>query len=172
MAYSPINYIYDRLLKKFQSTLRTEYAGSLPVYIGETYKKNKSSHIRLFVNSVTNEDSKQKMLFNKVELEFRVYLNARQHNETVFKHLRDITNRLEQVLYENRRDANNYIDGRVEEITFNDTQDEEEFVDNLLVSTINYSVKIPMTYSLYGFFMTSDDKIFTTSNGKNFVILN
>ena len=112
------------------------------------------------------------MILNKVEMTFVLYLNIKNTNKKSLDTLRDKTNRLEQVLYNNKRDGTNYFDGRVEEIEFNIREEEEVFVDNMLVSKINYSVKIPLSYSLYGFFLDSDSKNFVTSNQKKFVILN
>ncbi len=172
MAYNYTNYTFDNVLTKFRDVLRTEYGGSFPVYIWESYKKTKNSHIRMFVNNITDDNSKPRMLLNKVEISFSLYLNIKSTNEKGLSKLRDETNRLEQVLYENKRDGNNYFDGRVEEIELNIKEEEEVFVDNLLVSRINYSVKIPLSYSMYGFFLDSDGKKFITSNQKKFVILN
>ena len=172
MAYNYTNYTFNNILVKFRDALRTEYGGSLPVYIGESYSKNKNSHIRIFVNQISDENSKTKMILNKVEMTFALYLNIKKTNDKSLNVLTDNTNRLEQVLYNNRRDTTNYFDGRVEEIEFNIREDEEVFVDNMLVSKINYSVKIPLSYSLYGFFLDSNGKNFVTSNQKKFVILN
>tara|TARA_R100000353_G_scaffold155090_1_gene113878 strand:+ start:6119 stop:6637 length:519 start_codon:yes stop_codon:yes gene_type:complete len=172
MAYSYTNYAFDRVLTKFKNILSTEYSGSFPVYIGDAYKKTKNSHIRIFIREITDEDSKPKMLLNKVEMTVSLYFNIKSSNLKSLEKLRDETNRLEQVLYENRRDGNNYFDGRVEEIEFNIKEDDEVFVDNLLLSRINYSVKIPLNYSLYGFLLDSDGKYFTTANNKKLVILN
>ena len=66
MAYNYTNYTFDNILLKFRNALRTEYGGSLPVYIGESYKKNKNSHIRIFVNQISDENSKPKIILNKV----------------------------------------------------------------------------------------------------------
>mgnify|MGYP003135271786 CR=1 FL=1 len=141
MAYNYTNYTFNNILVKFRDALRTEYGGSLPVYIGESYSKNKNSHIRIFVNQISDENSKTKMILNKVEMTFALYLNIKKTNDKSLNVLTDNTNRLEQVLYNNRRDTTNYFDGRVEEIEFNIREDEEVFVDNMLVSKINYSVR-------------------------------
>jgi len=172
MAYSPTNYTYDRVLSKIRTDLRTEYGGALPVYIGEEYKKHRSSHIRIFINSIRDVGSKMKSLLNEVELSVNVYVNTRNRNVNAQNLLTDITNRIEQVLFENRRDGNNYFDGRVEDIEFNIKENEEVFVDNLLVSRINYSVKIPLSYQVFGYFLDSNGNYLITSNNENFVILN
>ena len=119
MAYNYTNYTFNNILVKFRDALRTEYGGSLPVYIGESYSKNKNSHIRIFVNQISDENSKTKMILNKVEMTFALYLNIKKTNDKSLNVLTDNTNRLEQVLYNNRRDTTNYFDGRVEEIEFN-----------------------------------------------------
>ena len=160
MAYSPTNYTYDRVLSKIRTDLRTEYGGALPVYIGEEYKKHRSSHIRIFINSIRDVGSKMKSLLNEVELSVNVYVNTRNRNVNAQNLLTDITNRIEQVLFENRRDGNNYFDGRVEDIEFNIKENEEVFVDNLLVSRINYSVKIPLTYQVFGYFLDANGNDF------------
>ena len=172
MAYSPTNYTYDRVLSKIRTVLRTECGGALPVYIGEEYKKHRSSHIRIFISSITDVGSKKKSLLNEVELSVNVYVNTRNKNVNAQNLLTDITNRIEQVLFENRRDGNNYFDGRVEGVEFNIKENDEVFVDNLLVSRINYSVKIPLYYQVFGYFLDSNGNYLITSNNENFVILN
>jgi len=171
MAYSSTNYIYDRILTKFKSFLRTEAAGSLPVYIGEEYKKQRSSHIRIFVNSITDVSSQYKQILNEVDISVNLYLNTKRKDVVAQNALTDLTNRIEQVLFENRRDENNYFDGKVEDIEFNIKEDEEVFVDNLLVSRINYSVKIPLTYQVFGYFLDANGNSLLTSVGENLVLI-
>lgn len=173
MAYTPVNYLYENVLKKFQEILRTEYNGSLPVYIGEEYKKQRNSHIRMFVNNVTNIDSKEKSIVNLVNIDFVLYLNIRADDMQAKKKVLDMSNRLEQVLFENKLDSNDlYFDGIVEEAIFDSKEDVEVFVDNLRVSRINYSVKIPLKYQTYGFFLESDGDRYLTSSSKNILVLN
>ena len=84
-----------------------------------------------------------------------------------------MTNRLEQVLFENKLNDNNlYFDGRIESIETDIKEDEEVFVDNLRVSRINYSVKIPFGYNLYGLLLTSSSENFLTSSNDRFLVLN
>jgi len=172
MAYSSTNYTYEKVLSKFQTFLRSEFGGALPVYIGEEYEKTRNSHLRLFVNQITDIDSKHKMILNQVDIEISIYLNIISNKSIALDKLTDITNRVEQVLYENKRDGSNYFDGQVADIEFNIKNDEEELVDNMMLSRINYNVKIPLAYKLFGFFLDSDNKNFITANNKKFVILN
>ena len=84
-----------------------------------------------------------------------------------------MTNRLEQVLFENQLNDNNlYFDGRIESIETDIKEDEEVFVDNLRVSRINYSVKIPLVFNTYGFFLLSNEDNFLTSSSDKFLVLN
>jgi hypothetical protein len=89
------------------------------------------------------------------------------------KKLLDMSNRLEQVLFENKLDSNDlYFDGILEEADFDTKEGVEVFVDNLRVSRLNYSVKIPLQYQTYGFFLESDGDRYLTSSGKNILVLN
>ena len=173
MAITPTNYLYDNILVKFQSLLRTEYAGSIPVYIGEEYKKQRNSHIRIFPRTMQNEDAKQKSIVMLVNLDFTLYLNVKGNDLQVKKHLLDMTNRLEQVLFNNKLDADNaYFDGVIEDVISDIKLDSELFVDNMRVSRINYSVKIPLTYQVYGYFIESNGGRFLTNSNDNFLVLN
>lgn len=173
MAITPNNYLYDNLLTKFQSLLRTEYAGSIPVYIGEEYKKQRNSHIRIFPRVLQNFDSKEKSIVMLANVDFTLYLNVKGSDVQVKKHLFDVTNRLEQVLFNNKRDEDNaYFDGVIEDVSSDIKLDTEVFVDNLRVSRINYSVKIPLTYQVYGFFIESNGGRFLTNSNDNFLVLN
>ena len=163
MAFTPTNYIYENVLTKLESILKVEYDGGLPIYIGEEYKKNRNSHIRLFINSIQNIDSKEKSIINQIELSVNLYLNIKSSDITAKEKLFDMTNRLEQVLFENKLDPTDlYFDGRVERVE----------LDNLRVSRINYSVKIPLNYNIYGFYLLSNGDNFLTSSGDNFLVLN
>ncbi len=173
MAFTPTNYIYENVLTKLESILKVEYDGGLPIYIGEEYKKNRNSHIRLFINSIQNIDSKEKSIINQIELSVNLYLNIKSSDITAKEKLFDMTNRLEQVLFENKLDPTDlYFDGRVERVELDIKEDEEVFVDNLRVSRINYSVKIPLNYNIYGFYLLSNGDNFLTSSGDNFLVLN
>lgn len=173
MAITPINYLYDNLLVKFQSLLRTEYAGSIPVYIGDEYKKQRNSHIRIFARSMNNIDSKERSIVMLVNVDFTLYLNVKGRDVQVKKHLLDMSNRLEQVLFNNKLGADNaYFDGVVEEVNSDIKLDSELFVDNLRVSRINYSVKIPLTYQVYGYLIDSNGNRFLTNSNDNFLLLN
>jgi len=173
MAYTPVNYIYENILTKFQSILRAEYNGALPVYIGDEYKKQRNSHIRIFINSINNIDSKEKSIVNLINIDFVLYLNIKSNDMQAKKKLLDMSNRLEQVLFENKLDSNDlYFDGILEEADFDTKEGVEVFVDNLRVSRLNYSVKIPLQYQTYGFFLESDGDRYLTSSGKNILVLN
>ena len=173
MAFTPTNYIYENVLKRFQTLLRTEFSGSFPIYIGEEYKKQRNSHIRIFINEINNLDSKEKSIVNQIDLSINVYLNIKSSDAQSKLKIADVTNRVEQMLFENKLDSNKlYYDGRVEEVIMDSKDDEEVFVDNLRVSRINYSVKIPLKYNTYGFFTTSDSKNFLTSSNDRFLVLN
>tara|TARA_Y100001951_G_C11294087_1_gene274281 strand:+ start:1922 stop:2443 length:522 start_codon:yes stop_codon:yes gene_type:complete len=173
MPLTPTNYLYENLLTKIESILRIEYDGSLPIYIGEEYKKNRNSHIRIFIDNISNIDSKEKSIVNLCNFSINLYLNIRSNDVQAKKKLTDMTNRLEQVLFENQLNDNNlYFDGRIESIETDIKEDEEVFVDNLRVSRINYSVKIPLVFNTYGFFLLSNEDNFLTSSSDKFLVLN
>lgn len=173
MAIIPTNYLYTNVLTKIESILRTEYDSSIPIYFGEEYKKQKNSHIRIFINSINNIDAKEKSIINQVNLDVVLYLNIKKNDVNAKKKLLDMTNRLEQVLFENKLNSNNlYFDGIVEDIETDAKLAEEVFVDNLRLSRINYSVKIPLKYNTYGYFLTSEGDNYITSSGDNFLVLN
>jgi len=173
MAITPTNYLYDNLLKEFQSILRTEYSGSIPIYIGEEYKKQKNSHVRLFINNVSNIDNKLKSIINVVGMDIVLYLNIKDDDLDAFKTLGNMTNRLEQVLFNNKLNSNNlYFDGKVEGVEFDVKEESEEMVDNLHVSRINYSVKMPLKYLVYVYFQENDGDRFITLSNDNFLLLN
>ena len=173
MAFTPTNYIYENLLKKFQTILRTEYDGSIPIYIGSEYKKQKSSHIRLFINTISNIDNKQKSIINLVNMDIILYLNIKSDDMQAKKKLSDMTNRLEQALFNNKLNSDNlYFDGIIDSIEFDTQEGNELFIDNMKVSRINYIVKMPLKYQVYGYFQESDgDRILTLTND-NFLVLN
>ena len=145
-----------------------EYRG----IIQYTHGSGTGEHLRLFVNQITDIDSKHKMILNQIDIEISIYLNIKSNKSIALHKLTDVTNRVEQVLYENKRDGSNYFDGQLADIEFNIKNDEEELVDNMMLSRINYNVKIPLAYKLFGFFLDSDSKNFITANNKKFVISN
>tara|TARA_R100000655_G_scaffold51298_1_gene88962 strand:+ start:450 stop:971 length:522 start_codon:yes stop_codon:yes gene_type:complete len=173
MPLTPTNYLYDNLLTKIESILKTEYGGSFPIYIGEEYKKHRNSHIRIFIDNIANIDNKEKSIVNLCNFSINLYLNIKANDVQAKKKLTDMTNRLEQVLFENQLNDNNlYFDGRIESIETDIKEDEEVFVDNLRVSRINYSVKIPLVFNTYGFFLLSNEDNFLTSSSDKFLVLN
>ena len=98
MAFTPTNYLYENVLNKFETILRTEFSGSFPIYIGEEYKKQRNSHIRIFINDINNVDSKEKSIVNEINLSFNIYFNIKSSDAQSKAKIADTTNRVEQVL--------------------------------------------------------------------------
>jgi len=102
-----------------------------------------------------------------------LYLNIKSDDMQAKKKLSDMTNRLEQALFNNKLNSDNlYFDGIIDSIEFDTQEGNELFIDNMKVSRINYSVKMPLKYQVYGYFQESDgDRILTLTND-NFLVLN
>ena len=135
----------DKVIDPIMTMLRTEFGNQVNVDIGEEYETSGNCSIRVHGVSQSLLNISQDSFTNEYTVEISYYLIASNYNEKgVEKMYRDIS-RIEQLLFNKRQPSGrgetsqeNFYDGRVEEIQINLKEGEEESVDNLLTSKIEY----------------------------------
>ena len=135
---------WKNILDQLQNILRAEFKGALPVYIGNEYEKQGNQSIRI---ECIRQDSNSRGAGgyeNRYTVEISLYLNMSNYErKQVMEKLYNDTARIEQILFNkadpvSRSNDSAYYGGEVDSITFNDKTDDEDDVDGLICSKIEY----------------------------------
>ena len=144
MPISYTNIIQQKILNPIRLLLRNEFQNSYPVYIGNEYEKQGNQSIRI---ECIRQDSNSRGAGgyeNRYTVEISLYLNMSNYEKKqVMEKLYNDSARIEQILFNkadpvSRSNDSAYYGGEVDSITFNDKTDDEDDVDGLICSKIEY----------------------------------
>tara|TARA_Y100000593_G_C4115882_1_gene240236 strand:- start:134 stop:571 length:438 start_codon:yes stop_codon:yes gene_type:complete len=126
---------YKNILDKLKTILRTEFKGSLPIYVGHETKDVGSQYLRLdplrsdlMSYNVSSET-------RDFHINFFFYYAEPNMNERILDQVTRFTSRIEALIHENTSmtmpDGTNCINCRIEATTLNAVNNENEYVVQL-----------------------------------------
>ena len=130
----PINFTnnYKNILDKLRNVLRTEFKGTLPVYIAHEQKEQGSQYLRLDpVGSELIEYNTTSEL-REFTVDIYFYFSEPNVNKTSLDQVLRVTSRIEALIHDNTAmvltDNSNCFNCRVETTELNALEDENEYV--------------------------------------------
>ena len=123
---------FTNILNKLRDKLRTEFKGSLPVYIGHEQKEQGNQYLRLDpVGSTLNENNKTSEM-REFQINMFYYFADPNVNKTSLDHVLRYVSRIEALIHDNTAmvltDSSNCFNCRIESTQLNALDDENEYV--------------------------------------------
>tara|TARA_A100001515_G_C4584952_1_gene214184 strand:+ start:460 stop:897 length:438 start_codon:yes stop_codon:yes gene_type:complete len=131
MAITPEN-TFKNILDKLRNVLRTEFKGSLPVYIGHEQKEQGNQYLRLDpVGSTLNEYNVNGEM-REYQINMFYYFADPNVNKSSLDHVLRFVSRIEALIHDNitmtLTDSTNCFNCRIEATELNALDDENEYV--------------------------------------------
>ena len=123
---------FTNILNKLRNTLRTEFKGTLPVYIGHEQKEQGNQYLRLDpVGSTLNEYNTTSEM-REFQINMFYYLADPNVNKSSLDHVLRFVSRIEALIHDNTAmvltDSSNCFNCRIEATELNALDDENEYV--------------------------------------------
>ena len=123
---------FTNILDKLRNTLRTEFKGTLPVYIGHEQKEQGNQYLRLDpINSELIEYSVSSEM-RQYQINMFYYFADPNVNKTSLDHVLRFVSRIEALIHDNTTmvltDSSNCFNCRIEATELNALDDENEYV--------------------------------------------
>ena len=130
----PVNFTsnFTNILNKLRNTLRTEFKGTLPVYIGHEQKEQGSQYLRLdpVGSNLTEYNAHSETREYQVNMFY--YFADPNVNKTSLDHVLRFVARIEALIHDNTAmvltDSSNCFNCRIESTQLNALDDENEYV--------------------------------------------
>jgi len=130
----PVNFTsnFTNILNKLRNTLRTEFKGTLPVYIGHEQKEQGSQYLRLdpVGSNLTEYNAHSETREYQVNMFY--YFADPNVNKTSLDHVLRFVSRIEALIHDNTAmvltDSSNCFNCRIESTQLNALDDENEYV--------------------------------------------
>mgnify|MGYP003646411598 FL=1 len=136
---------FDYILDGIRDLLVTEFNYG-KIYISPELKFNDPFQVKLWISSSSTEEYNATAWTKSYDVEIDIYMIDSNHDENTYKQLHQDTERIYQVLFNNAHKditvgsvAMQWYNGIAEGIEINSFKGEEEEVEGLLKSTINFS---------------------------------
>ena len=136
---------FDYILDGIRDLLVTEFNYG-KIYIGPELKFNDPFQVKLWISSSSTEEYNATAWTKSYDVEIDLYMIDSNHDENTYKQLHQDTERIYQVLFNNAHKditvesvSMQWYNGIAEDIEINSFKGEEEEVEGLLKSTINFS---------------------------------
>ena len=131
MAITPEN-TFKNILDKLRNVLRTEFKGTLPIYIGHEQKEQGSQYLRLDpVGSTLNEYNVNGEM-REFQINMFYYFADPNVNKSSLDHVLRFVSRIEALIHDNitmtLTDSTNCFNCRIEATELNALDDENEYV--------------------------------------------
>ena len=131
MAITPEN-TFKNILDKLRNVLRTEFKGSLPIYIGHEQKEQGNQYLRLDpVGSTLNEYNVNGEM-REYQINMFYYFADPNVNKSSLDHVLRFVSRIEALIHDNTAmvltDSSNCFNCRIEATELNALDDENEYV--------------------------------------------
>ena len=123
---------FKNILDKLRSILRTEFQGSLPVYIGHEQKEVATQYLRLnpIGSNLSEYNAHSEMREYQVNMFY--YFSDPNVNKTSLDHVLRFVSRIEALIHDNTAivltDSSNCFNCRIESTQLNALDDENEYV--------------------------------------------
>ena len=123
---------FTNILNKLRNTLRTEFKGTLPVYIGHEQKEQGNQYLRLDpVGSTLNEYNTTSEM-REFQINMFYYFADPNVNKSSLDHVLRFVSRIEALIHDNTAmvltDNSNCFNCRIEATELNALDDENEYV--------------------------------------------
>ena len=123
---------FTNILNKLRNTLRTEFKGTLPVYIGHEQKEQGNQYLRLDPVGSTLSEYSVSSEMREFQINMFYYFADPNLNKTSLDHVLRFVSRIEALIHDNitmtLSDSTNCFNCRIETTELNALDDENEYV--------------------------------------------
>lgn len=123
---------FTNILNKLRNTLRTEFKGTLPVYIGHEQKEQGNQYLRLDPVGSTLSEYNATGEIREYQINMFYYFADPNVNKTSLDHVLRFVSRIEALIHDNTAmvltDSSNCFNCRIEATELNALDDENEYV--------------------------------------------
>ena len=123
---------FTNILNKLRNTLRTEFKGTLPVYIGHEQKEQGNQYLRLDPVGSTLSEYNVNGEIREFQINMFYYFADPNVNKTSLDHVLRFVSRIEALIHDNTTmvltDSSNCFNCRIEATELNALDDENEYV--------------------------------------------
>jgi hypothetical protein len=123
---------FTNILNKLRNTLRTEFKGTLPVYIGHEQKEQGNQYLRLDPVGSTLSEYNVNGEIREFQVNMFYYFADPNVNKTSLDHVLRFVSRIEALIHDNTAmvltDSSNCFNCRIESTELNALDDENEYV--------------------------------------------
>ena len=127
---------FTNILNKLRNTLRTEFKGTLPVYIGHEQKEQGNQYLRLDPVGSTLSEYNVNGEIREFQINMFYYFADPNVNKTSLDHVLRFVSRIEALIHDNTAmvltDSSNCFNCRIESTQLNALDDENEYVVQLV----------------------------------------
>jgi len=131
MAITPEN-TFKNILDKLRNVLRTEFKGSLPIYIGHEQKEQGNQYLRLDPVGSTLSEYNVNGEIREFQINMFYYFADPNVNKSSLDHVLRFVSRIEALIHDNitmtLTDSTNCFNCRIEATELNALDDENEYV--------------------------------------------
>ena len=150
MAVTYENIIYDYIMIPLKSIISDDYSDSRPIYISPDIDTKSNFSIRLWPGEILTHNYTADSWTKQYDIEISVYMIDPGRKGQFIKQFFRESERIYQVLFDNAKaksttansTARAWYDGQVENIIFNEYNDEEAEIEGLNVARINFNCKL------------------------------
>ena len=123
---------FTNILNKLRNTLRTEFKGTLPVYIGHEQKEQGNQYLRLDPVGSTLSEYNVNGEIREFQINIFYYFADPNVNKTSLDHVLRFVSRIEALIHDNTTmvltNSSNCFNCRIEATELNALDDENEYV--------------------------------------------
>ena len=123
---------FTNILNKLRNTLRTEFKGTLPVYIGHEQKEQGNQYLRLDPIGSTLSEYNVTGEIREFQINMFYYFADPNVNKTSLDHVLRFVSRIEALIHDNTTmvltNSSNCFNCRIEATELNALDDENEYV--------------------------------------------
>ena len=123
---------FTNILNKLRNTLRTEFKGTLPVYIGHEQKEQGNQYLRLDPVGSTLSEYSVSSEMREFQINMFYYFADPNVNKSSLDHVLRFVSRIEALIHDNitmtLTDSTNCFNCRIEATELNALDDENEYV--------------------------------------------
>ena len=123
---------FTNILNKLRNTLRTEFKGTLPVYIGHEQKEQGNQYLRLDPVGSTLSEYNATGEIREFQINMFYYFADPNVNKTSLDHVLRFVSRIEALIHDNTTmvltNSSNCFNCRIEATELNALDDENEYV--------------------------------------------
>ena len=167
MAITFENITYDKIMTPLRDKLRTEFAGALPIYFDNQPQNIGTKSLRIYPTSQELQEKRTKSYLNLYNIEMDYVLRTYRDDEKALDQMYKDVSRIETVLFNNSNGGDiPYFYAGMPTIEHN----VDAGIDNVYVSRISVPVLYEEVHEKFVRFITSNDKLFVSSDGSFYIV--